>query len=287
MFYKKINNKYYKGKIINLPSGIILNEDNKENDDGWEWFDEPPIQYIDWKYTGIDGYGYNLRIHQMVNDFNIYVDSISNVAFESGKIYNEFNGLKEKTTYVNENDEIVAVKNFELYKEGNKKGSKLVIDFYNIEDEIVEEVRVSTIDFFTDLQIHKHRKKCVLRVFERVLWDFEQEVNSLNFIKENYSEEQKQLVAQQLGLNNIIELTFLTSSLNDLYNDLLKIKLKDEVDLMYKTGETEELFNKLSVIEYPFLDQQAITSEQEIKLTFRQILMAKFNPNNFKFYEDL
>ena len=45
MFYKKINDEWYYGAIVCLPSGEILSIDNKINSDGWEWKDEPPLDF--------------------------------------------------------------------------------------------------------------------------------------------------------------------------------------------------------------------------------------------------
>jgi hypothetical protein len=45
MFYKKINGDWYKGLNINLPSGIVLSPQNKQDIEGWEWYDEEPIEY--------------------------------------------------------------------------------------------------------------------------------------------------------------------------------------------------------------------------------------------------
>lgn len=44
MFYKYENDEWYYGLIIYLPSGDILSEDNKVSLDGWEWYDESPIE---------------------------------------------------------------------------------------------------------------------------------------------------------------------------------------------------------------------------------------------------
>lgn len=50
MFYKydRINNLWYTGKIIYLPKNITLNEDNKQEIDGWYWSDEEPKEYTTW-----------------------------------------------------------------------------------------------------------------------------------------------------------------------------------------------------------------------------------------------
>lgn len=46
MFYKKIGNKWYTGSRINLPNGKLLDKNNKENSEGWEWYDEPPADFL-------------------------------------------------------------------------------------------------------------------------------------------------------------------------------------------------------------------------------------------------
>lgn len=148
-------------------------------------------------------------------------------------------------------------------------------------------VNIPIWNYYTDLQIKKHKTKCVIRVFERLLWDFQQELDKLNYVINYYTLEQQQQVVLLIGLSEVNQLNDLIINLHSLFNDLLKIQLVQEVDIMYKTGDTTDLFNRIYVIDYPFLDQQAITSEQEIKFTYRQILQAKFNPQNFNFYENL
>jgi len=50
MFYKKEKNgNWLVGKIVNLPNGEKLTEDNKQSIDGWEWFKTPPKEYLNWK----------------------------------------------------------------------------------------------------------------------------------------------------------------------------------------------------------------------------------------------
>lgn len=50
MFYKKEeDSSWLVGKVIKIgTSGEILDENNKENEYGWEWHDEPPQEYLDW-----------------------------------------------------------------------------------------------------------------------------------------------------------------------------------------------------------------------------------------------
>lgn len=45
MFYKKENDNWLKGLNIYLPSGVVLSSNNKQDIDGWKWYDEPPIEY--------------------------------------------------------------------------------------------------------------------------------------------------------------------------------------------------------------------------------------------------
>lgn len=50
MFYKKEeDSSWLIGKVIKIgTSGEILDENNKENEYGWEWHDNPPQEYLDW-----------------------------------------------------------------------------------------------------------------------------------------------------------------------------------------------------------------------------------------------
>lgn len=50
MFYKKEENVWFVGTEIILPTNPIntLTESNIVNDYGWIWYDEPPIEYLDW-----------------------------------------------------------------------------------------------------------------------------------------------------------------------------------------------------------------------------------------------
>lgn len=50
MFYKKEENNWFVGVEITLPTDHvnILTESNRVNDHGWEWFDTPPQEYLEW-----------------------------------------------------------------------------------------------------------------------------------------------------------------------------------------------------------------------------------------------
>lgn len=51
-FYKiESDGNWLVGKTIYLPSGAVLSSDNKINEDGWVWYDEPPQEYLDWLDT--------------------------------------------------------------------------------------------------------------------------------------------------------------------------------------------------------------------------------------------
>lgn len=50
MFYKKENEESWMvGFKVEFPDGEVLNKDNKGSRDGWEWKDEPPEEYLEWK----------------------------------------------------------------------------------------------------------------------------------------------------------------------------------------------------------------------------------------------
>ena len=223
-----------------------------------------------------------LRIHKINNSFDVNKDLVSNVSIESEKIYNEFNGLKECTKYVNDLGQLVAQKNFELFEQDGNKGTKLTIDFYDDNEEIG--ATSYTTDYYDDQRIKTFKGKCTIRVYERLLWDFDVEIGQLAYIVENYTDAEKQQVIQDMGLPSIEALNAMPTLLTSLFDDLFKVQLKDQIDLMYKTGDSTELFNAISVLDYSPLDQQALTSEQAVKYTYRQILQAKFNPQNFDFY---
>ena len=223
-----------------------------------------------------------LRILEMEPSFNIPVDSVSNVSYESTKIYNEFNGLKESTSYVNESDEIVAKKLFTIYNENDKKGTKVDIEFYNKNNTVQE--TVTTIDYYTDQQIKAHKRKCTIRVYDRLLWDIEVEMKQLNMIVDYFTDTQKEEILSSLGVNTIEELDSLPEELEVLFNEVFKVQLIKEIDIMYKTGDSTEVFDKImDPLFCTLLDQLAVTSE--LGYTYRQILQSKFNPINFNFYD--
>lgn len=67
MFYKKINNDWYCGYEVILPTNpeTTLDENNRENDHGWIWHDTPPQDYLDW-----------LEIQNSMSDFDDYEEII-------------------------------------------------------------------------------------------------------------------------------------------------------------------------------------------------------------------
>lgn len=49
MFYfKSENGEWVTGLEIHLPDGTVLNAENQLSKDGWEWFDAPPPEYLEW-----------------------------------------------------------------------------------------------------------------------------------------------------------------------------------------------------------------------------------------------
>lgn len=50
-FYKKIDDEWFSVSIV-TNINYHLCEDNKDDFeyplDGWEWFDEPPVEYLEW-----------------------------------------------------------------------------------------------------------------------------------------------------------------------------------------------------------------------------------------------
>lgn len=49
MFYKKDENgEWSYGFRIAIPNFEVLTSENRENDFGWIWHDNPPQEYLDW-----------------------------------------------------------------------------------------------------------------------------------------------------------------------------------------------------------------------------------------------
>lgn len=52
MYYKIEEDGYWNvGNRIDFPDGTTLNSENRLSKDGWEWYDEPPQEYLDWLDT--------------------------------------------------------------------------------------------------------------------------------------------------------------------------------------------------------------------------------------------
>lgn len=50
MFYLKNTDGNWKiGNKIYFPDGTILSKENKKSKDGWEWHENPPAEYLEWK----------------------------------------------------------------------------------------------------------------------------------------------------------------------------------------------------------------------------------------------
>lgn len=56
MFYKKEGENYFEGLTVNLPNGKVLNSENRENQEGWIWHDEPPQDFIDFQNNELNKY---------------------------------------------------------------------------------------------------------------------------------------------------------------------------------------------------------------------------------------
>jgi hypothetical protein len=51
MFYNKINNDWYCSLNVHLPApdlGVHLSPENRLELQGWVWYDEPPLEYLEW-----------------------------------------------------------------------------------------------------------------------------------------------------------------------------------------------------------------------------------------------
>lgn len=55
-FYKEIDGQWYTGREITLPTGQVLTEEKRDNDEGWIWYDTAPREYIDYYAEKYDNY---------------------------------------------------------------------------------------------------------------------------------------------------------------------------------------------------------------------------------------
>ena len=46
-FYKKIGEDWFESSKVSN-ANYTLDENNKQEIDGWQWHDEPPQEYLDW-----------------------------------------------------------------------------------------------------------------------------------------------------------------------------------------------------------------------------------------------
>lgn len=225
--------------------------------------------------------GRKLRAHEIEPSFNTRTNYISGVANELDKEFNEFTGVKEKTTYVNDADETVAVKNFNFYNENGKKGTIVTIDFYDKNNTISETTVVK--DFYSEQRIEDFKSKCANRVLDRMLFDVKKEIDEMNFFLNNASQEQVDGMLAQFGIPSKQYLQGMLQALEIMFNDLFKDILLPEVLILRNSGNSEDLYNALSTVVYAGFDEVALTSP--LGLTYRQISLNKFNPENFNFYE--
>lgn len=50
MFYRKDEDGDWNIAIkVTLTDGAIIDSENRENDFGWKWHDNPPKEYLDWE----------------------------------------------------------------------------------------------------------------------------------------------------------------------------------------------------------------------------------------------
>ena len=50
MYYKKDDKGiWWEATTVHLPSGDVLTPENKLNLDGWEWLEEEPLEFTEWK----------------------------------------------------------------------------------------------------------------------------------------------------------------------------------------------------------------------------------------------
>jgi len=48
MWYKFNGNEWIIGNKVEFPNGYILHNNHNESFDGWNWYNEPPQEYLDW-----------------------------------------------------------------------------------------------------------------------------------------------------------------------------------------------------------------------------------------------
>jgi len=81
MFYKKINGEWFSGLQINLPSGVVLTSSNKENQEGWIWYDEAPLEFT------LDNHNYGFEEAELQRQTPTSVNNIDSL-FISRKVNN-------------------------------------------------------------------------------------------------------------------------------------------------------------------------------------------------------
>ena len=220
------------------------------------------------------------RIKEMHLPFDVRTGLVATIATESEKVYNEFNGLKEFTKYVN-GDDLVAIKTFSIFNENGNRGTTINIDYYDNNNEVIESTSKS--DYYSAQKIKAYKGKCTIRVYQRLLWDIDEELIQLNMIVDYYTDAQKTAILPAFGLSTIAELNAMPTYMTNLFDITFKVNLKEEVDIMYKTGDSTALYVEINDTSKNLdLDQIAATST--VGNTYRQILLLKFNPENFNFY---
>ena len=200
---------------------------------------------------------------------------------ESKKEFDEFTGIKKKSIYVNDKDEMVAIKNFSIYNENQKKGTLTSIDFYDGNNNVTKIKDIKS--YYSEEQIEKYQSKCANRVLDRMLFDVKKELDEMNFFLNNAPQEQVDAMLQKFGIPNKQYLQGMLQSLQIMFDDLFKNILLPEVLILINSGDTSDLYSRLQTVEYIGFDTIALTSP--LGKTYRQIALDKFNPQNFDFYE--
>jgi len=213
-----------------------------------------------------------LIIHTISKNFDIRKDFIASIANKVGEETdkNEFTGLKEKSSYYYKN-ELVCTKHFSILNaidpNGKKiKGTLVELRYYDEETKhlpIEQRNYVSheTYDSYTDTEIKEFKKKNIIFIWSKLLSDMEAEI------------------AQVPGAQGV--------QLKALFDNMFKVILKDEIDYLYKNGDTKPLYDRLNSGDAIFENLKLIpVKTSERKLNLFQVLVLKFNPQNFRYYEN-
>jgi len=204
--------------------------------------------------------------------FDLESTMVASVATKYGAVddIDEFTGRKTKSTY-KYNGEIVCTKHFTLInhidKQGNVlKGTQTELRYYKTDGSYKS---FFTSDYYTNQEIKDFTKKNVITVWTRLITDLEDEIKAT-------------LAAAQTP-----EQAGQAQWLKGLFDEMFTNVLKVEIDYLYKNGDTKPLYDRLNSGEAVFENLKMIpvaTSERSLNLF--QVLCLKFNPQNFRYYEN-